>query len=49
MTYVFKASWRATAKLIKVQADNAEEAWEKAYKRKDILGCMDLTLIEERC
>lgn len=47
-TFVFKASWRGTAKFIKLKAKSYEEAEERAYKRKDIQGCMDLTFIEER-
>jgi hypothetical protein len=47
-TFVFKASWGSTAKIIKVVAADESEAWEKAIKRRDIKGCTDLTLEEER-
>ena len=47
-TFIFKAAWGSTKKLIKVVASCESEAWEKAIKRRDIKGCTDLTLKEER-
>ena len=47
-TFVFRASWGSTAKMIKVIAADESEAWEKAIKRRDIKGCLDLTLESER-
>ena len=46
--YVFKASWRDTAKFITVEAINEESAWLKANKRKDVVGCITLALSEVR-
>lgn len=47
-TFVFRARYRSTAKLIKVVARNEEEAVMKAAKRTDVKGCMELILQEER-
>lgn len=47
-TYIFRASWRATAKTIKLNATSEEKAFQKALRRKDTRGCTDLTLLEVR-
>lgn len=44
-TYIFRASWRSTALIILVEAVDEETAFDRAYRRKDIKGCLDLTLI----
>ena len=46
-TYVFKAIWRSTALLIKVEARSLAEAEAKAAKRKDVQGCFEITLVKE--
>ena len=47
-TFIFKARYRSTAKLIKVVARDEDEAVMKAAKRTDVKGCMELTLVGER-
>ena len=47
-TFIFRASWASTAKFIKIEARTEDEAFDKAYHRRDIVGCIDLVLIRER-
>jgi hypothetical protein len=47
-TYIVKASWRSTAKLLKVQAKDRNEALEKASRRRDIEGYLDLKVTSWR-
>lgn len=47
-TFVFKAVWHATSLLIKVDAEDEEEAFDKAAKRRDTRGCLNLIQLSER-
>ena len=44
-TYVFKAAWHATSKLLKVEAKDEVEAIKKVSKRKDLKGCSKVSLL----
>jgi hypothetical protein len=46
-TYIIKAAWRSTSKLLKVKASSPEEALEKAKKAKENKGCSVISLIRE--
>jgi hypothetical protein len=49
-TYIIKAIWPATSKLLKVVAASKEEALDKAARRNDVKrkGCLKLVLQSER-
>ena len=47
-TYIVKASWRATAKLLRIEARTPEEALLKAMKRKDTKGHLTLQIQDQR-
>jgi len=49
-TFIIKAEWRATSKLLKIEAEDSDSALAKAARRSDIKnkGCLKLTLISER-
>lgn len=47
-TFVFKASWPSTCKLIKVVASDEDVALIKAYKRRDVKGCLEIKLVRSR-
>ena len=48
LEWVLRASWRGTAKLIKVKAPNQAQAMIKAARNRAAKGCWDLTIIECR-
>lgn len=49
--FLVKCSWRATALHLKVNAKDAEDAWEKAARQVKRmfggLGCEEITVIRE--
>lgn len=47
-TYVIKASWPATSKLIKIEAKDAEQAIAKAMKNRQIKGSETVKIVEVR-
>lgn len=44
-TYVFKLSWQSTAKLIRIQARDEDQALEKAVKSKESKNCCSIKLV----
>jgi hypothetical protein len=46
--YIIKAAWRATSKLLRIEAKDADEALKKAKKAKENRGCLVISLISER-
>ena len=46
--YIVKCSWRATSKLLKIQAEDEGEAIDKAMCMKENLGCTDFTVVGVR-
>lgn len=46
-TFVFKAIWPSTMKLIKVEASDEDVAFDKAFKLKELKGCLQLKLMRQ--
>lgn len=44
-TFIIKASWRSTAKLLKIEARSAEEALLKAERSRQTKGAMTIKVI----
>ncbi len=45
--FLVRASWRATAKTLRVMAYSEDDAVARATRMKENAGCLDFTIIKE--